>query len=124
MTVTESDKCTGCSLCVISCPVNAIKQVLHPQNAFWYTEIDEKKCIRCNKCVTVCPQNSTKVYQKETARFNAQSTNADFLKFATSGGVASVLAKTFIEIGGVVYGAAFNSSMKLLHTRCTCERDL
>lgn len=124
MTVTESDKCTGCSLCVISRPVNAIKQVLHPQNAFWYTEIDEKKCIRCNKCVTVCPQNSTKVYQKETARFIAQSTNADFLKFATSGGVASVLAKTFIEKGGVVYGAAFNSSMKLLHTRCTCERDL
>lgn len=124
MNVTKFNKCTGCSLCVISCPVNAIKQVFYPQTAFWYPEIDIKKCINCNKCEAICPQNSTKIYQNETTRFIAQSTNVDSLKSATSGGVASALAKAFIEEGGVVYGAAFNSSMKLLHTRCTCERDL
>lgn len=124
MNVTKSDKCTGCSLCVISCPVNAIKQVIQPQAAFWYPEIDEKKCIKCNKCVTVCPQNNTKIYPKETTLFIAQSTSIDSLKSATSGGVASALAKVFIEKGGVVYGAAFDSSMKLLHIRCICEKDL
>ena len=124
MNVAESNKCTGCSLCVISCPVNAIKQVIHPQTAFWYPEIDEKRCIKCNKCMTVCPQNSTEIYTKETTRFIAQSTNVDTLKSATSGGVASALAKAFIDKGGVVYGAAFDTSMKLLHIRCTCEKDL
>ena len=124
MNVTKSNKCTGCSLCVISCPVNAIKQVFHPQTAFWYPEIDEKKCIKCKKCTTVCPQNNTKIYPKETTRFIAQSMNVDTLKSATSGGVASALAKAFLEKGGVVYGAAFDTSMKLLHTRCTCEKDL
>lgn len=74
--------------------------------------------------MTVCPQNSTEIYTKETTRFIAQSTNVDTLKSATSGGVASALAKAFIDKGGVVYGAAFDTSMKLLHIRCTCAKDL
>ena len=124
MDVAKPDHCTGCSLCVISCPVEAIKQVFDPQNAFWHPEIDETKCIKCNKCVTVCPQNIRNIIQKESTQFVAQDTTLDSLKSATSGGVASALAKTFVENGGVVYGAAFDSAMRLLHIRCVCQSDL
>lgn len=123
MNVTRLDKCTGCSLCVISCPVNAILQVVRPCSAFWYPEIDEIKCIKCNRCAYVCPQNNTEIRQKESTTLVAQSTDIETLKSTTSGGVASALAKSFIQNGGVVYGAAFDSSMRLSHIRCICEND-
>ncbi len=42
-------KCTGCTLCVKSCPVDAIageKKAVHA--------IDAAKCVKCGKCITVC----------------------------------------------------------------------
>lgn len=123
MNVTNLDKCTGCSLCVISCPVNAISSVIRPCAAFWYPEIDETKCIKCNRCASVCPQNNTKIRKYESTTLVAQSTDIETLKSTTSGGVASALAKSFVQNGGVVYGAAFDSSMSLSHIRCISEND-
>ncbi len=47
--VINPDKCTGCTACAKSCPVNAIsgeKQKAH--------KIDQERCIKCRTCYEVC----------------------------------------------------------------------
>ena len=51
----KQDMCTGCSLCVNECPVDAIAL-----NAGGLAEIDEAECIRCGRCHDVCPQDAVR----------------------------------------------------------------
>ncbi|MEM3978286.1 MAG: 4Fe-4S binding protein [Fervidicoccaceae archaeon] len=53
-------KCTGCSLCAIDCPSNAIQMTkielklgTNPKNL--YPIIDYEKCVFCYHCVYICP---------------------------------------------------------------------
>ncbi|MGC9455191.1 MAG: DUF362 domain-containing protein [Phycisphaerae bacterium] len=47
--------CTGCSICIEECPVDAIAL-----NADGFAEIDEQECIRCGRCHDVCPQDAVR----------------------------------------------------------------
>ncbi|MEM0326223.1 MAG: 4Fe-4S binding protein [Desulfurococcaceae archaeon] len=59
-------KCTGCSLCAIECPADAIKMTPIPQDyevpkinaRRIYPLIDYGKCVFCYRCVKVCPFNA------------------------------------------------------------------
>ncbi|HDD36860.1 MAG TPA: 4Fe-4S dicluster domain-containing protein, partial [Archaeoglobus veneficus] len=42
------DKCTGCGLCKLNCPAEAIEEVDEVY------KIDDKKCIKCGSCFNVC----------------------------------------------------------------------
>lgn len=43
---------------------------------------------------------------------------------ATSGGIFTTLAKKIVEDGGIVYGAAHNQEMKVVHTRIDTKDDI
>lgn len=45
----DETKCTGCGICVNSCPVNAISMVDGK------AQIDEENCTNCGVCVSACP---------------------------------------------------------------------
>jgi NAD-dependent dihydropyrimidine dehydrogenase PreA subunit len=48
----DSMKCTGCGICVRSCPVEAIFVVDGK------ARIDNDKCTDCGNCLEVCPLNA------------------------------------------------------------------
>jgi len=49
ITFTINDNCTGCSLCDVNCPANAISG--EPKKMY---TIDQDKCIQCGICYDVC----------------------------------------------------------------------
>ncbi len=65
-------KCTGCSLCSIECPADAIKMTSIPQEyeapktnpRRLYPLINYGKCVYCYRCVKVCPTNAYIVSNK------------------------------------------------------------
>jgi 4Fe-4S ferredoxin len=62
--VQDNDRCTGCGICVESCPEDAIS--LGPVGAFRRgaidygspIQVDETKCSYCGVCVVMCPFNA------------------------------------------------------------------
>jgi NADH-quinone oxidoreductase subunit I len=61
----DLNKCTGCSLCAIECPSNAIEMRKLPENIKLkhnprglYPVINYPSCIFCYRCITICPVNA------------------------------------------------------------------
>lgn len=115
------EKCIGCQACVDFCPNGAI--------TFGYdmwgegrATINTDLCIDCGACYRICPDCTIK---KNDAQ---ESVYAVFSKkhrhTGSSGGVFYELASRFIEAGGVVYGAAFDENLKLVHKKVTVHQKL
>lgn len=53
----KKDKCKGCYLCVINCPVNCLKMSssLNSQGVVFAYKLKDKKCIGCGFCFLICP---------------------------------------------------------------------
>jgi ferredoxin len=51
----DQERCTGCSVCIQECPVEAIE--LTPEAV---AEIDDAQCIRCGRCHDACPQEAVR----------------------------------------------------------------
>lgn len=109
--ISTSD-CIGCQACFDMCPKNAI--------SFTYDKwgegkacVDDEKCVRCGLCSKICPAINQKCNPIMPQVLAVRSKNNS--RTGSSGGVFYELAKDFIEQGGLVYGAAFNDRLKLIH---------
>ena len=113
------EKCVGCSACEQVCPKKCI--TMQPDSkGFLYPKINEAACIGCGACEKVCQVNSPVLkYPLPQKVYAARTKEPDMLQRSSSGGIATMLAKDFVEKGGIVYGAAFDENLVVQHIRVT-----
>lgn len=120
MMLCDKDNCTGCMACYNVCNRGAIK-LKKDKEGFLYPDIDGTKCVNCHMCQNVCPHvvpsNLSSVYEKKV--FSVWQKSKKILRNSTSGGAFSALASTILNRQGVVYGAGFDSNLKVIHKRIT-----
>lgn len=115
--ILNRNKCTGCGLCLIICPVNCIS-MKKDEEGFLYPIIDNNKCINCGNCKKKCAILSQKyLYNnfEEPQYYAAILRDNDTLKHSSSGGVFIALAKYVILNGGFVCGCIYNEKMEAIH---------
>ncbi|WP_310604132.1 polysaccharide pyruvyl transferase family protein [Anaerosporobacter sp.] len=107
--------CTGCSACVVACPISCI-QMKENEEGFLYPRIDREQCTQCGLCTKVCPCINPPSKEKEIVdAYAVYSKDQDVLLNSSSGGVFHGLAQRCIRLGGVVYGAMFNEQFEVVH---------
>ncbi len=56
----EEEKCKGCELCVVACPVSILALNLQTVNKKGYNPayiVQPEKCIGCANCAIMCPDS-------------------------------------------------------------------
>ena len=109
------EKCVGCKSCAQSCPKHCISMV-ESNEGFWYPSVDEKSCIECKLCLKKCPVENTEFHRNNPQKVWAwrNKNDTDIMRSA-SGGAADSAAKTVLQTGGVVYGAAYDEQLAVSH---------
>lgn len=66
--VVNTERCKGCSLCVVACPKDVIALTTTRVNVQGYAYAEAVKpdeCIGCASCGIVCPDGCITVYKKK-----------------------------------------------------------
>lgn len=113
-TICQKDKCTGCGVCAVKCPSNAI-EMLPDKEGFLQPVINSEKCIKCHLCQKVCQINDEPKaveYQHYYAFKNDDVTRAA----SSSGGAFTALARKVIGMGGAVAASEMSKDWHAEHT--------
>lgn len=109
--------CYGCGTCVAVCP-NKCVDFVPDYLGFAYPKVNYSNCSSCEMCKNSCPAlNPVKESaERELTVYAAFNKNENIRKSSSSGGIASALAQETIKLGGVVFGAAYDSDMSVYHS--------
>lgn len=106
--VLNHDKCTGCGICEVVCPTDAIK-IKESQEGFYNPDLSDEKCVDCGICIKNCIKFEEIIENNSVEEvFSAKNKNCDVLSKSTSGGVSYQLMKKCIEEGYEVIGVAYD----------------
>ncbi len=64
--VVDTERCKGCNLCVVACPLGVLALGARRVNHKGYPYAEEVKadtCTGCASCATVCPDGCISVYR-------------------------------------------------------------
>ncbi len=112
---TIGSDCCGCRTCRSVCKFNAIS-VVTDEYGFEQMSVDIDKCRECGMCEAVCPEIQVKTGTERYSCGAAYALDAETKLQGSSGGLFGVFAKHIIKNDGIVYGAAFDETLKLKTT--------
>lgn len=112
----DRDNCTACGGCSQVCVYQAI-EMRPDEKGFLYPVVDNSKCIMCGMCERVCPIVSPRDVRNGIPRKSYACWHKDkqVRMLSSSGGFFSAIAELILNSGGVVWGAAYTSEMKVIY---------
>jgi 2-oxoglutarate ferredoxin oxidoreductase subunit delta len=66
--VVDTERCKGCNLCVLACPLGVLEltpKTVNTKGYHYSQPVHEDKCIGCANCAMVCPDGCISVYRKK-----------------------------------------------------------
>lgn len=123
--VRDKHFCCGCKACGIVCKVKAISFCEDPLG-FSYPLVDKNRCTGCNACVRACPfanGNAVKPTDYEQRAYAARHNDLNEISSSRSGAVFVALSDSVLNSGGVVYGAALDDQITVVHARGTTKEE-
>ena len=92
--------------------------------AFGIRPLMKKSCIECKLCLKKCPVENTEFHRNNPQKVWAwrNKNDTDIMRSA-SGGAADSAAKTVLQTGGVVYGAAYDEQLAVSHIEVTTDAE-
>ena len=63
--VVNTERCKGCNLCVVACPLKviALAKEVHSKGYNFAQPVLDDTCIGCASCAMVCPDGCISVYK-------------------------------------------------------------
>ena len=121
----DRELCTGCGACAAVCPRGAITMKADGPGLY-YPDIDKEKCVDCGLCSRTCPvlERPRDDHGVVPTAYAAVNADDNIREKSSSGGVFSALAESIVAEGGVVFGAAFDDSFKVVHRACRTSEEL
>lgn len=123
----DKNRCMGCGACVSCCPTKALS--LKPDEFGYYRSyIDKSKCVNCGLCMEKCAafRSPHNLNAKTPLSYAFVCKDHDILMNSASGGAFPVLAKTALDRGGIVVGAAWdeNNAFFVRHIFVSNKKDI
>lgn len=113
--MTYLSKCTGCGMCINSCPQKAISLKIDGDKA--HAATDRKLCVNCGKCVAVCPAEARELAGKTmTVEEVLQKILKDKLFIEGSGGGMTVSGGECLMHPDFTEALLYASKQEGLHT--------
>lgn len=123
--LSKKTQCTGCAACYSKCPKGAITMIAD-NTGFLYPNVNADVCVECGACTKACPviDDVKETNNEPRAAYVLRHKDSVVRSESTSGGAFTAIAQTIIKQDGVVFGAAFNDDMKVVHCYVDNEADL
>ena len=123
--IEPDNRCTGCNVCISSCPKDAIVSKIN-ELGFWYPQVDSSLCVDCGICKDKCPVYGEKVNNcfDEPVAYAGWNRDENVRKKSSSGGIFTAIAELVINNKGVVYGAAYTKEFSVEHIRVETIEDI
>ena len=121
----NEDNCCGCSACANKCAKDAIT-MLPDKEGFLQPSVDTGRCVECGLCEKACPAISSAVSFDDAKPFAVILQHKDDrIRYqSTSGGAFTAISEEIVNRGGVVFGAAFTTDLKVKHIGVSAKEDL
>ena len=114
--INNKEACCGCYGCSNICPKKCISMEVDNEG-FWYPKVDKEKCINCNLCINVCQIYKSPIKEEFSPIAYACKNLNEYVRInSSSGGIFNILCEEVINLGGVVFGAAFSKDFEVCHT--------